>query len=337
MLRALTEKLISREDLTVSEAAEGLRTVFEEDVPDAQVSSFLTALKAKGETVDEIVGFALVMRDNAVRIKTGLPNLVDTAGTGGGRDTFNVSTTAAFVIAAVGIPVAKHGNRAVTSRSGSADLLEALGIRIDLPPQKTCECIEQVGIGFMFAPLYHPAMKRVASIRRQLGFRTVFNLLGPLTNPAGAHFQIVGVFSPELTERLGRALARLGGRRSWVVHSLDGLDEISICCPTRVTETCDGEVKSYNLDFFSSSSSSSKSVYKALRGGTAVENAELCLGLLSGVVRGPAREIVLANAAAVLHVATREPLGRSLALAAEVIDSGAAQRKLRELRECSHA
>jgi anthranilate phosphoribosyltransferase len=335
VLRELTEKLLSRADLSALEAAEGLRAVLRDQVSDVEVASFITALKAKGETVAEIAGFARVMRENAVCVDTGLTNLVDTAGTGGGLDTFNISTSAAFVIAACGIPVAKHGNRAMTSRSGSADMLEALGVGIDLPPVETAECIVRTGMGFMFAPLYHPAMKRVASIRRQLGFRTVFNLLGPLTNPAGARYQIIGVYSPELTEPIAMALADLGCRRSWVVHGADGMDEISICAPTRVTEAGDGGVSSFDLDHFCKRSC--ESAHKALRGGSAAQNAELCLGVLTGKLRGPAREVVLANAAAVLHLVSREPLDRSLKIAEGAVDSGAALAKLEELREFTSA
>ena len=335
MLRQLTEKLLDGENLAAGEASAALRTVFEDDVPDVAVASFLTALRAKGETVEEIAGFADMMRAYAERIDTGLPNLLDTAGTGGGRSTFNISTTAAFVIAATGIPVAKHGNRAITSRSGSADMLEALGVRIDLPAERTAECIVKTGIGFMFAPLYHPAMKRVAVLRRQLGFRTVFNMLGPLTNPAGAPYQLIGVYAPELTERLGNALALLGCRRAWVVHGGDGIDELSICRPTQVSETHGGQVRNFELVRFRVRDE--EEAFAALEGGTATENAKICTALLSGELRGPARDVVLANAAAAIHVASGETLDEALRSAERALDSGEALAKLSALKEFTNA
>ena len=335
MLQQLMEKLLDGESLSTAEASSALQTVFEDNVTDVTLASFLTALSAKGENVEEIAGFAGAMRKFAEPIDTGLPNLLDTAGTGGGRSTFNISTAAAFVIAGAGIPVAKHGNRAMTSRCGSADMLEALGVRIDQPTDRTAECIARTGIGFMFAPLYHPAMKRVAVVRRQLGFRTVFNLLGPLTNPASAPYQLIGVYSPKLTERIGNALALLQCRRAWVVHSGDGLDEVSICSPTQVSETNCGQVRSFELDSFITQPGDD--VYPELRGGSAGENAAMCMAILSGELRGPAREIVLANAASALHVATGESLDESLRTAEQALDSGEALAKLFALKEFTNA
>ena len=311
-----------------------MEAVFDDDLPDVAIASFLTALTIKGETPEEVAGFAKTMRRHAVRFEAHTDDMVDTAGTGGGAETFNISTTAAFVIAAAGLPVAKHGNRAVTSRSGSADLLTALGVRIDVSPEVTSECIREVGIGFMFAPMYHPAMKRVVGIRKELGHRTVFNMLGPLTNPAGAGYQIIGVYAPDLTERLAHALVALGCRRAWVVHSADGLDELSVTAPTRVSEVANGAVRSFEVDpaeFGFASASLAE-----IAGGTPEENAEITRGILDGATQGPKREIVLLNAAAALSVAGRGELKETLRLAAEAIDSGEAMKVMRRLVEVTN-
>lgn len=329
-LQEFTAKLMAGQDLTAGEAEEALELILAEETADAAIASFLTALAIKGETPEEIAGFARVMRQHAVPVRSSHPKLIDTAGTGGGADTFNISTAAAFVIAGAGVAVAKHGNRAITSRCGSADVLAALGVRIDCPVETTEQALNEIGLAFMFAPLFHPAMKRVAGIRRQLGHRTVFNLLGPLTNPAGAHYQIIGVFAPELAEKLAQALTTLDCRRAWVVHSLDGLDELSTASRARVCEMHEGQVRAFDLD--PKDFGFKKSAGTGMTGGTPEENAELIRGLLESRMRGAARDVVLLNAGAALHVAGEGELERALKKAEESLASGAALEKLEQLK-----
>jgi anthranilate phosphoribosyltransferase len=329
MLQDFTKKLVGREDLDEIESEQCMESILAEDTPDTAIASFLTALARKGETSPEILGFARVMRRHCLRIQSRFSNLIDTAGTGGGRETFNISTTAAFVIAGAGVPVAKHGNRAVTSRCGSADLLEALGVNIANSPEQAESCLEDCGLAFMFAPVFHPAMKRVAAIRRQLGHRTIFNLLGPLTNPASASFQIIGVYAPELTETVATALAGLDCRRGWVVHSRDGLDELSPGAAARVSAVEEGSVRTF--EFHPSKCRPGIEFGAALRGGSPSENAAKTLQLLRGLEDGPAREVVLLNAAAALSLAGQMDFTAALARAEEALDSGAALRKLNQL------
>ncbi len=331
MLHELTRRVMDGGDLDEGQAEAALEAILEEETPDAAIASFLTALTLKGETDGELAGFARVMRRHALRVEAGSPLLVDTAGTGGGRETFNISTTAAFVIAGAGVPVAKHGNRAVTSRSGSADLLEALGLNLDLPLERARAALGEVGIAFLFAPHFHPAMKRVAGLRRQLAHRTIFNLLGPLTNPAGAGHQLIGVYAPELTEVVARALARLECRSAWVVHGGDGLDELTTAAPSRVSEVREGQVRTFELDPAGIGLlAAGLDDYPA---GTPRENAELTLGILEGRVSGHPREVVVLNAAAALHLARDMDLTAALDAARESIDSGQARTKLRDLIE----
>jgi anthranilate phosphoribosyltransferase len=335
MLQELTKQLMAGQPLTADQAEAGLETIFANGIPDAAIGSFLTALSIKGETAAEIAGFARAMRRHAVPIASRHKRIVDTAGTGGGRETFNISTAAAFVIAAAGLPVAKHGNRAVTSRSGSADVLEALGARIDMSPETAARCLDELGFTFLFAPLYHPAMKRVAAIRRELGHRTVFNLIGPLTNPAGATHQVVGAFSPALTRTLAEALGLLESRRAWVVHSEDGLDELSVSRPTRIVET---GVDGLSLKWLDPQSFGiAPAAESTLSAGSPEASAELVRRVLSGAERGPARDVVLLNAAAALHVADEGDFSDCLARSATVIDSGAAISLLNRFVEASHA
>jgi len=308
---------------------------------DAQIARLLTSLRAKGETLDELIGFAAVMRRHARPIFANstaplADALVDTCGTGGdARGTFNISTGAAFVAAGAGARVAKHGNRSISSRCGSADVLEALGVCLDVPVERMGEAIQQIGIGFLFAPTVHTAMKHAAAARRQVGGRTIFNLLGPLTNPAGATAQVLGVFDARVSEMMARALEALGCKRAFVVHGVDGLDEISLSGETFVTELRDGTVRSYTVvpeDF-----RLRRTPLEALAGGGPAENARIIRSILNGE-HGPPREVVLANAAAALVAAgCATDWLDGVRLSAKSIDSGAALRKLDALTEFTNA
>ncbi|MEE8348343.1 MAG: anthranilate phosphoribosyltransferase [Acidobacteriota bacterium] len=318
-------------DLTEAEAQRALELVLSEKIADESIAALLTALAEKGETSEEIIGFARVMRGQAIPIQSHREQLIDTAGTGGGADTFNISTTAAFVIAGAGVSVAKHGNRAQTSQCGSADVLAALGVSIERPPVVVQRALDHIGLAFMFAPLFHPAMKRVAPIRRALKHRTIFNLLGPLTNPASAPYQLIGVYSPDLTEKIAEASLGLGCKRTWVVHSYDGLDELSTGASVKVSDARDGKVESFDLDpktlGFRESSASE------FPGGSAEQNAKVVLGILEGKVKGPPRDVVVLNAAAALHVAGEGELEETVGKAEDSLDSGAALEKLSQLVE----
>jgi len=331
MLEEFTKIVSGGEDLTEAQAEQSLELILSEDTPDDDIASLLTALAVKGESPAEIVGFARVMRRQAIPVRSHHSRLIDTAGTGGGVDTFNISTAAVFVISGAGLPVAKHGNRALTSRCGSADVLEALGVRIERSLEVAEVSLNEIGLAFMFAPHFHPAMKRVAQIRRELSGRTIFNLLGPLTNPASAPYQIVGVYSPDLTEKLGRALLGLGCQRAWVIHSHDGLDELSTGTPARVCEARDGRVRNFDLDpkeFGFEVSSPDR-----FSGGSAQENADIIRGILEGRIQGPARDVVVFNAAAALHVANGGEMDETITTANRSLDSGAALKKLSQLIE----
>jgi anthranilate phosphoribosyltransferase len=334
MIVEAIEHVIAGGDLTREAAEAAMEEILTGRATDAQIAGLLTALRMKGETVDELVGFARAMRRHATAIfPNGAPaamKLVDTCGTGGdAAGTFNVSTAAAFVVAGAGVRVAKHGNRSISSRCGSADVLEALGVRLDLPAERVRAAIEQVGIGFLFAPAVHTAMKHAMRARRELRLRTVFNLLGPLTNPAGAKAQVVGVFQRGYTELLAQALAELGVERAFVVHGLDGLDEISLSGETQIAELRDGTVRSYTVvpeDF-----GLRRAPLEAVAGGDAEQNARIIRRVLKGEL-GPPREIVMANAAAALVAAGRaSDWVEGVRLAEHAIDSGAAQTKLEHL------
>ncbi len=335
MIREAIQKLVSGRSLTMEEAASVMEEIMRGEATPAQFGAFVTALRLKGETVDEITGLAKTMRAKAVRVTITEP-VVDTCGTGGdGSSTFNISTTAAFVAAGAGLKVAKHGNRAMSSQCGSADVLEALGVKIDLNAEQVQRCLEEVGIGFMFAPVFHPAMKYAATPRREIGIRTVFNILGPLTNPAGARAQVLGVADGALVEKLALVLKSLGCQRAMVVHGEDGLDEITVTGKTQVCELKDGGIKSYSIspDDFGLPQASLNS----LRGGTLGENAALLRRVLAGTP-GPQRDVVLMNAAAVLLAGDRvETLKQGAALAREVIDGGHALAKLEQLIEFSQS
>jgi anthranilate phosphoribosyltransferase len=333
--------LVDRRDLSRIEAAAAMEAIMSGAATNAQIAAFLTALRMKGETVEELIGFAQVMRQKAVRIRvhddevagltgTDREMLIDTCGTGGdATGTFNVSTATAFVVAGSGLKVAKHGNRSVSSMCGSADVVETLGINLDLTPQKVARCIDEVGIGFLYAPLLHTAMKHVMAARREMGIRTVFNMLGPLTNPASANAQIIGVYSPTLTEPLARVLAELGTVRAFVVHGADNLDEISNTGESRVSEVREGMVRSYTVrpeDF-----GVPRATIGELMGGDREENARIIRAILDGEA-GPKRDIVLMNAAAALVAGAKaRDLKEGVGLAAHSIDSGAALRKLEAL------
>ena len=333
--------LVERRDLSRIEAAAAMEAIMSGAATNAQIAAFLTALRMKGETVEELIGFAQVMRQKVVRIRTRADEvaaltgtdremLIDTCGTGGdATGTFNVSTATAFVVAGAGLKVAKHGNRSVSSLCGSADVVEALGINLELTPQKVGRCVDEAGIGFLYAPLLHTAMKHVMPARREMGVRTVFNMLGPLTNPAGANAQVIGVYTAALTEPLARVLAELGTVRAFVVHGADSLDEISNTGESRVSEVREGNVRTFSVrpeDF-----GMPRATIKDLQGGDREQNAQIIRMLLDGEP-GARRDIVLMNAAAALVAGARaRDLKEGVALAGQSIDSGAARRKLEAL------
>lgn len=337
MIREGIAKTVRGEDLREAEVIAAMTEVMEGVATPAQIAAFMTALRMKGETVEEVTGAARVMRQKATRIDARSPVVVDTCGTGGdGSNTFNISTTTAFVAAAAGLTVAKHGNRAVSSGCGSADVLEALGVKIDAGPEIVEECLQEIGIGFLFAPRLHGAMKFAIGPRREIGIRTIFNMLGPLTNPAGATCQLIGVYDPKLTEMFAGVLRNLGTKRAFVVHGADGLDEATVTARTRVAELKDGLIQTYDLDpldLFEETYPASD-----LRGGDAETNAGITGEILSGDRRGACRQIVLLNAAlAIMAGGKAGTIREGLAVAAECIDSGAALRKLRELIERSNS
>ena len=339
--------LVDRRDLTRIEAAAAMEAIMSGAATNAQIAAFLTALRMKGETVEELIGFAQVMRQKVVKVPTRAADmvaqtgtdremLIDTCGTGGDASgTFNVSTATAFVVAGAGLKVAKHGNRSSSTLCGSADVVETLGISLELGPDQVGRCIDEIGIGFMYAPLLHTAMKHVMPARREIGIRTVFNLLGPLTNPAGANAQVIGVASAHLTELLARALAELGTIRAFVVHGADGLDEISNTGESQISEVHEGVVRSSRVhpeDF-----GMPRATIRDLQGGDRGENAEIIRKILAREP-GPRRDIVLMNAAAALvSGGTARDLKQGVGLAARSVDSGAAAGKLSALVQLSRA
>ncbi|HSL23410.1 MAG TPA: anthranilate phosphoribosyltransferase [Vicinamibacterales bacterium] len=336
MFAPLLEKLHRRQDLTEEEASAAMAEIMDGHAQPAQIAALLIALSMKGERPAEIVGFARAMRERAVKVRAPEGMVVDTCGTGGdGAHTFNVSTIAALVAAACGLRVAKHGNRSVSSRCGSADVFDQLGVKIDAAPAAVERALERAGIAFFFAPTFHPSMKHAAPTRRELGVRTAFNLLGPLTNPVGASRQLVGVPRPELTELVARALARLGSERAWVVHGADGLDEISTTGYTKVSEARDGSVRTFYLH--PADVGLPKAAAGALKGGDPARNADIARRVLAGE-HGPARDVVLFNAGAMLLVAgSASDLRDGLRLASGAIDSGKAASVLERLVEESNA
>ncbi len=332
IIKQAIAQVVGGKDLTEDEAGRVMELIMEGQASSAQIAALLTALRLKGETVEEITGFVRTMRRKSVALRCSRPVVVDTCGTGGdGAQTFNISTTVAFVVAGAGAAVAKHGNRSVSSRCGSADLLEALQVNVELEPVQVEACLEELGIAFLFAPIFHGAMKYAAGPRREIGIRTVFNILGPLTNPAGATAQVVGVYHEGLAAKLGKVLARLGTCRSFVVHGDGGLDEISLSGPAVVCEVDHTGVKKYNVD--PADYGLPRAPVAALKGGLPEENAAITLEVLKGA-RGPRRDVVLINAAfALLAAGIVQDLGEGLKKAAQSIDEGAALAKLEQLRE----
>lgn len=330
MIKDALAKLADRIDLSAQEAEAIMGEVMDGVATSAQIAAYLMGLRQKGETVEEIVGSARAMRSRAARISVGASIVVDTCGTGGdGANTFNISTTAAFVVAGAGITVAKHGNRSVSSRSGSADVLSALGIKIDLERERVVDCIDEVGIGFLFAPHYHSAMRHCAGPRQEMGIRTILNLLGPLTNPAGATHQVLGVYEAQKTEILGRVLLELGSQHCFVIHGMDGLDEITLSDRTKVSEGKSGVVSSYFIspDEFELS----RVPRKEVAGGSPEDNARIVKEILQGR-KGPKRDIVCLNAApAIVAGQKAKTLKDGFRLAQQTIDSGAAAEKLDRL------
>jgi anthranilate phosphoribosyltransferase len=328
---ALLKKLIAGQDLAEAEAFEAVTGILSGEFTEGQIGGFLAALAAKGETIDEIAAGARAMRAAATRIQSLANDTLDTVGTGGdGGMTFNISTTVAFVAAGAGAVVAKHGNRASSGKSGSADCLECLGFNLAAAPEVMEQSLNEIGITFMFAPSFHKAMRFAGPVRKQLGVRTLFNLLGPLTNPAGAPCQLIGVFAPELTEAFAQVLKKLGSRRVLVVHGHDGMDEITLTTTTRCSELKDGAVKTYDIDpaaYFEDLCANAD-----LEGGLPADNAAITRGILAGKIQGPKRDIVLINAAASLLAANRcTGLADGIRQAAQSIDSGAALEKLEKL------
>lgn len=330
-VRTAIRAVVDGKTLAASEAASAMDAIMTGQVTGAQIGALVTALRMRGETVEEIAGFASAMRDHALRVsvaETGSP-LVDTCGTGGDASgTFNISTTASFVIAAAGVRVAKHGNRAITSGCGSADLLEALGVVIELTPEQVGRCVDEVGIGFMYAPAFHPAMRFVGPARREMGIRTVFNVLGPLTNPAGASHQLIGVGHPEIASKLAQVLRLLASRHAVLVHAEEGLDELGLAGPSNVTEydARTGEIKAFQVrpeDF-----GLERATVADLAGGDAAQNVEITRSILSGDP-GPRRAVTLLNAGAGIYAADAAgSFSEGVRIAEEMIDSGRAQAKV---------
>ena len=336
MIKEAIAKVAEGIHLTEAEAEGVMREIMEGHATSAQIAAYITALRMKGETVEEITGSVRVMREKAVHIRSDDPFVVDTCGTGGDRlHTFNISTTTAFVVAGAGIRVAKHGNRSVSSSSGSADVLKALGIRIDVEPVRVEECLNEIGIGFLFAPLFHGAMRHAVAPRQEIGIRTLFNILGPLTNPAGATIQVLGVYASPLADLMAQVLVNLGSRHCFIVHGLDGLDEITITGKTKICEGREGRTSCYHIepgDF-----GLKTGTLRDIVGGGPEENARILLEVLRGE-KGARRNICLLNAApAVVASGKARTLQEGIEIAAKAIDSGAALEKLEALKSYTNA
>tara|TARA_B100000315_G_scaffold249835_1_gene281672 strand:- start:1892 stop:2905 length:1014 start_codon:yes stop_codon:yes gene_type:complete len=336
MIREAIRMLVDGIDLTEEQAESIMSEIMDGQATDAQVASYVTALRMKGETLFEVCGSARAMRARAARINIVGSSVVDTCGTGGdGAQTFNISTTVAFVVAGAGIVVAKHGNRAVSSRSGSADVLKQLGVRIDLSPASVETCVNKAGIGFLFAPVFHPAMAKVAGPRKELAIRTIFNILGPLTNPAHATSQVLGVYDEALTELMANALLHLGSKHSFVVHGMDGIDELTLTGRSKISEGKNGSIENYFIepeDF-----KMSRCVVEDLKGGDASENASILMRILQGD-SGPCRDIVLLNAApAIVAGGKAKTLLEGVLVAQGSIDTGRAKTKLDQLISISQS
>ncbi len=338
MIKEAIQTVVDGRSLSMEEAAAVMEEIMDGQVTSSQFGAFVTALRMKGETIEEIAGLARTMRAKSVHVDSGGIAVVDTCGTGGdGADTFNVSTTAAFIVAGAGLKVAKHGNRAMSSKAGSADVLEALGIKVDLTAEQVQKSLQEVGIGFMFAPSFHPSMKYASAPRREIGIRTIFNILGPLTNPAGAQAQVIGVPAVQYGLKMAQALARLGTRHALIVHGLEGLDEISISGPSKIWELYQNDISEYQVapeDF-----GYRPAPIDAVRGGTAADNALILRRVLDGE-KGPRRDMAVMNAAAGLLAGqsseTNHPLGiryliKCARKAEESVDSGRAREKLEQM------
>ena len=332
MIKEAIIKLSKKQDLTYAEAETVMDEIMSGQATPVQMSAYLTALSFKGETIDEITASAAGMRAHCIKLLHDM-DVLEIVGTGGdGANSFNISTTSSLVIAAGGVPVAKHGNRAASSKSGAADVLEALGVKITLPPERSAEILKKINICFLFAQNYHIAMKYVAPIRKELGIRTVFNILGPLSNPAGANMELMGVYDNALVEPLAQVMANLGVNRGMVVYGQDSLDEISMCAPTSVCEIKDGKFTSYEIT--PEQFGYEKCEKGALTGGTPAENAEITKAILKGEERGPKRQAVCLNAGAALYIAGKAAsIEEGVKLAESLIDSGAALKKLEEFVE----
>ncbi|MCD6083514.1 anthranilate phosphoribosyltransferase [Candidatus Aerophobetes bacterium] len=337
MIRKMIAKVTEGESLTEEETRKVISEIMEGKATSAQIASLLTALRMKGETVEEITGCAKEMLNRASSFDLSEDVLVDTCGTGGdGSNTFNISTAVAFVVAGVGLVVAKHGNRALSSRCGSADVLEVLGVKLDISLEKLKECLKRIGIGFLFAPLYHRAMKYALGPRQEIGIRTIFNILGPLTNPLRANVRLLGVYHPSLTEPLARVLKNLGVKGAFVVHGEDGLDEISLSARTRITQLKEGKIKTYYIK--PEDLGMRRVSQEAIRGGDGKENARILRSILEGEEKGAKREIVLLNSAACLVAADMaKDLKEGIEMARESIDSGRAKEKLEMLIALTNA
>ncbi len=334
-MRKAIDRVVNGHDLTVDEVKDVMDKIMSGEATDAQIAGFITGLRMKGETISELTGAAHVMRDKAAKITTSRSGLVDVCGTGGDKiDTFNISTTTAFVIAGAGLPVAKHGNRSVSSPSGSADVLEELGVNLDLTPAQVGESIDEIGIGFLYAPTFHQAMKHAIGPRKELGIRTIFNMLGPLTNPAAADIQLLGVYDADLTEAIAYTLKNLGVEGALVVHGLVGLDELSTVAKTKVSQLKDGRVDTYYIKPEELGLEEAKP--EELQGGSPKENAVITKNILSGQ-QGKKRDIILLNAAGAFLAAGKvDDLEAGIELAAETIDQGLALDKLNQLIEVSN-
>lgn len=333
VLTKAIDRLAQREDLSLDETSAVLAEVMRGEATDIEIAGFLIALRTKGETPDELAGLAATMRAMATPVDAGRDDLLDTAGTGGGRRTFNVSTTAAIIAAGAGCAVAKHGNRSATGLSGSADVLEALGAKLENTPEQVAACIREAGFGFMFAPAHHGATRYVIPVRRELAVRTIFNFLGPLTNPAGATRQLIGVSDPRMVETMAQALSRLGATRALVVSSEDGLDELSTSAPTRVVEVNGEEIERYSVD--PAGCGLAEVPPEAIPGGDPQENARITRAILDGEA-GPARDIAVLNAGAAIYAGGKaDSVAHGVQVAQDAIDSGAATRTLERYLELS--
>lgn len=336
-MKEILSKLVAGNDLTKEEAMKAQKMILSGEATQSQIACFLTALRMKGETLDEITGLAMVLRDKANTISPKVDNYVDFVGTGGDCTySFNISTTSAFVVAAAGVPVAKHGNRSISSKSGAGDVLEALGVNISADPDVVEKCVEEVGIGFMFAPHFNPAMKYVGPVRKEMGIRTVFNILGPLSNPSRAKAMVVGVYSPSLTEVIAGTMANLDVKRGFVVSGEDNMDEFTLTGSSTVSEIKDGKVETYEIT--PEQFGLKRCKIEDLQGGDGTVNAQITKDILSGKERGAKREIVLLNAGAALYIGGKaESIEEGIRIAGETIDSGKAMETLEAMVKATNA